>query len=334
MNSKVFIRTLTILGFAICLLLPVTGVQAKAFKVLVVMSYEQDNPWCREIKEGIDSVLAVDSEITYFYMDTKVDPGNGPDKAQEAFALFQTLQPDGVITADDNAQSMLVVPHLKDKSATPVMFCGVNAEPEKYGYPASNVSGTLERGHIRESIAFIKQLTKPLDKIAFVAKDSPSGRALQAQVEAESGSYLAQVSGVHLVKQTDELQALAAQLNTTSDAVYMDSLEGIEDQDGQGLSHRRLYRLFTAAYRGPVIGANRYHVDQGALSAVVKTGQEQGETAAAMLLKALQGTPVSELPVTRNYKGRRVINVTTMDALGIVPRPIVLRGATLVRTQD
>ena len=32
-------------------------IQAAKFKVLVVMSYEQTNPWCQEIKEGIDSVL-------------------------------------------------------------------------------------------------------------------------------------------------------------------------------------------------------------------------------------------------------------------------------------
>ena len=41
-------------------------IHADPFKVLVVMSYEQKNPWCIEIKEGIDSKLADTSEITYF----------------------------------------------------------------------------------------------------------------------------------------------------------------------------------------------------------------------------------------------------------------------------
>lgn len=31
---------------------------ANPFNVLVVMSYEEDNPWVREIREGIDGVLA------------------------------------------------------------------------------------------------------------------------------------------------------------------------------------------------------------------------------------------------------------------------------------
>lgn len=97
--------------------------------------------------------------------------------------------------------------------------------------------------------------------------------------------------------------------------------------------HRDIFDALSELYRGPMIGANKYHVDTGALSAVVKTGQEQGETAAAMLLKALTGTPISALPVTPNHRGRRIINVTTMKALNIHPRPIILRGATLVRQE-
>ena len=82
----------------------------------------------------------------------------------------------------------------------------------------------------------------------------------------------------------------------------------------------------------PIIGANRYHVRQGALCAVVKTGQEQGETAAKMLLKAMQGTAVADIPITRNYKGKRIINVSVMEKLGIKPRPVVLLGAELLKT--
>jgi hypothetical protein len=139
----------------ISVLVMVVSIQTVSFaesgkkKVLVVMSYEEPsvNPWCKQIKQGIDSVLAKTFEITYFYMGTKKNLDGGPQKAEEAYALYRKLRPDGVITVDDNAQWMFVLPYLKDKVHTPVMFCGVNAEPEKYGYPASNVSGVLERGN-------------------------------------------------------------------------------------------------------------------------------------------------------------------------------------------
>jgi len=326
LNSPLLILFIT-LG-----LLVSTPAWSEPFKIMVVMSYEQDNPWCNEIKEGIDGVLEEHAELTYFYMDTKTNLAGGPEKARQALALFERLQPNGVITVDDNAQSMFVVPFLKDKVDTPIFFCGANADAGDYGYPTRHISGTLERGHIRESIAFLKQLLAQLEQICFIAKASPSGEAPQRQVEEEQATYMARVERFDLIKSTREIKALGEIANKKCSAVYMDSLEGIVDEDARPLGNREILALFSAIYRGPIIGANRYHVEDGALSAVVKTGQEQGEIAAGMLLQALRGTPVSELPVTRNYQGRRFINVTTLEALRIRPRPIVLRGATLVRT--
>jgi len=305
-------------------------------KVLVVMSYEEPsvNPWCKEIKEGIDSVLASTCEITYFYMDTKKNLDGGPQKAKEAYSLFKKLQPDGVIAADDNAQSMFVVPYLKDKIKTPVMFCGVNAEAEKYGYPASNVSGTLERGHIRESVAFVKQLCPSMKTIAFIAKYSPSGKALLRQVEKESGTYLLKVTTFKLVRTVKELVTVAEELKEQCDVIYMDSTTGIIDEKGNPLDNKEITRILEKAFSKPIIGGNKYHVEQGALCAVVKTGEEQGRTAAEMLLKTMQGAPVSEIPITRNYRGKRVINVTVTGRFHIKPKPIVLLGAKLVRTEE
>ena len=55
----------------LALFIAFSGAASAKFKVLVVMSYEEDNPWVKEIREGIDSVLKESSEITYFYMNTK-----------------------------------------------------------------------------------------------------------------------------------------------------------------------------------------------------------------------------------------------------------------------
>ena len=329
-------KILRIAAFAYTALLCLFASQlhASGHRVLVVMSYEEDNPWCREIKEGIDSVLSETSDITYFYMDTKVNLEGGEEKAREAYSVFEKIRPDGVITADDNAQQMFVLPYLANKTEIPVMFCGVNADPDKYGYPSTHISGILERGHIRESIAFAKQLVPSIQNVVFIARDSPSGNALSQQIKEESQSFPTNEVDVHLINSIDDLAALEAGIKARYDAVYVDSLEGIKDTEGEGLSNRQAVDLITSMYQKPIIGANQYHLKQGALCAVVKTGQEQGKTAAEMLLKAMQGTPVSDLPVTKNYRGKRIINVTAMEQLGIKVRPIVLLGTTLTKTEE
>ena len=325
------------LAIAICfvfLCVVSAKLHAADYRVLVVMSYEENNPWSKEIRAGIDAVLSNTSDITYFYMDTKVNFEGGTQKAKEAFSLFEELRPDGVITADDNAQHMFVLPYLSNRTDTPIMFCGVNADAGEYGYPNAHVSGILERGHIRESIAFSKQLIPSIENVVFIARKSPSGIALSQQVEKESASFPARKVDVYLIDSIAEILSLSAGTMDQYDAIYTDSLEGVKDSEGKALSNRAVVEQLASTFRKPIIGANQYHVEQGALCAVVKTGQEQGATAAEMLLKAMQGMPVSELPVTQNFRGKRVINVTAMKQTGIDVRPIVLLGATLIKTGE
>lgn len=329
---KKICASFTMFAVLLCIGYPVLA--AESFKVLVVMSYEEDNPWVQETQTGIEGAIGHTSDISYIYMDTKINLAGGEAKAAQAFARFKELKPDGVITADDNAQSMFVLPYLMGQTDVPIMFCGVNAKPDEYGYPASNVSGILERGHVRETIAYVQQLNPKIESVSFVSHDSPSGWALKQQVDAETQNYTAVIKGFHLVKTGDELRALGKRLQVETDAIFIDSLEGIEDPAGRAKTSKEAFGILMDAFQGPIVGANRYHVNQGALTAVVKTGEEQGRTAAEMLLRAMQGTPVADIPITKNNRGRRVINVTTMRELQMRPRPIDLRGAALVNTQD
>jgi ABC-type uncharacterized transport system substrate-binding protein len=319
---------------AICFFFNIPMIEAASYKILVVMSYEEDNPWCIQIKEGIDSVFAGNSDINYFYMDTKKNIEGGARKAKDAYALYKRFRPDGVIAADDNAQSMFVLPYLKDKVKTPVMFCAVNDKPEKYGYPASNVSGILERDFISESIAFAKQLVPSINTVGFLAKDSPSGRAIRNQVEIESDTYLAKFADFKLVETMKEAFAVIEEYKKTSDALFITSTNGILDTDGQPLDNQQVTKAVAQYYKKPLIGANDFHVRYGVLCAVVKSGDAQGRISAKMLLKAIKGTPIKQLPVTVNKYGKRMLNVTAMKDLGVRPKRRVLVGTELVKTSE
>jgi len=309
-------------------------IEAASYKILVVMSYEEENPWCIQIKEGIDSVFAGDSEIKYFYMDTKKNFEGGGRKAKDAYEVYKRFRPDGVIAADDNAQSMFVLPYLKDKVKTPVMFCAVNEAPEKYGYPASNVSGVLERDFIGESIAFAKQLVPSINTVGFLAKDSPSGRAILKQVEIESDTYLAKFAGFKLVKTIKETLAVLEDYEKRSDALFITSTNGILDTDGKSLDNEQVTKIVAKFYKKPLIGANDFHVRYGVLCAVIKSGNAQGRVSAEMLLKAIKGTPVNHIPITLNKYGKRMLNVTVMNELEIRPKRRVLVGTELVKTSE
>jgi ABC-type uncharacterized transport system substrate-binding protein len=318
--------------FVMSCLFPVIT-QAAPFKVLVVMSYDDTYPWVIEIREGIDSALKDTCEVKYFYMDTKRNFDRGHEKAKEAYHLYQEFKPDGVIAADDDAQAMFVVPYMKDKVKTPVMFCGVNAEPEFYGFPASNVSGILERLHFMESIAFVQQLVPSVKTVGFIQKDSPSWDVTLTQVARDLKTFPAVMKGAKKPKTVKEAIEMTKELRQDCDVLFFETLHGCPDESGKPVTDKEIIPKLAEVFGKPTIGANAYHVKGGLLCAVIKMGQEQGEVASQMLLKAMQGTPVSQIPITRNKKGKRMLNVTVMKTMGITPKPEMLMNTEIVRTE-
>ncbi len=326
------VTSVLVLLFAVAVcLLPAPG-YAAPFRVLVVMSYHEDMPWEQEIRQGIEAHLARIAILRYVYLNTKHDFAGGAAKAREALRVYHEFQPQGVIAADDDAVAMFVVPYLKDRVRTPVMFCGVNEDPRAYGFPASNVSGILERAHFRESIAFLHQLSPSFSRMAFLTMDNPTGRAYVRQIHRESGSYPARVSAVRMAKNLGQALAISRELRNNSDALFVVAMEGLPDAAGRPLDEKSVFRDISAGFGKPVIGMNEFNVRSGLLCSVVKSGQEQGATAAQMLARAMEGTPVSRIPITRNKTGKRLLNVKTMKSLGIKPRPVFLVGTHLVET--
>ncbi len=314
-------------------LCPAMAQESKKFKVLAVMSYEETYPWGREVRQGIDSAFKDICEIRYFYMNMKSDITGGEQKAKEAFALYQEFNPDGVIASDDEAQSLFVVPYLKDKVKTPVMFCGVNAKAEKYGYPASNVSGILERLHIAESIALAQQLVPSIKTVGYMVKYGSVAKVISDQVESESDTYSAKSVAFNMPKTQKEATEMAEEFRKKCDLLYFVALQGIADENGRPLTDKEAVKVVLKVFGKATITSGDYDVRYGALCGLRHTGTEQGGTAAEMLLKAMQGTPVSQIPITRNHQGKRMINVTVLKELGIKPRPVVLQGAELVKTE-
>lgn len=310
-------------SFAVC----------KTYKVLVVMSYEEDFPWSREVKAGVESVLAELCELEFFYMNTKTNIEEGYKKAEQAYEFYLEYKPDGVITVDDNAQFMFVLPYLKEKVKTPVVFCGVNADPEKYGYPAENVTGVLERGHIRESIAFLQELIPAVRTISYMARESPTGQAVLAQAKDGESTYSMESKHFLLPSTLEEAIAMVAGIKQDTDVLFLATMQGIKGKNGEALSEKEVIPIIASTFGKPVISDNAYDMKYGMLCALAVSGEEQGVKAGRKLLEALQGTPVAELPISKNDQGTRMLNVSVMKELGIQPKPSSLIGVKLIKTE-
>lgn len=317
-----------------CFFLP--EAYAKPYRVLVIMSYHDGYPWQDEIIKGIRTECGNDCELKFFPLDMKNNPQNGAVKAREAFELYQQWLPDGIIATDDYAQSTFVVPYLKGKVSTPVIFCGVNEEPELYGYPAANVTGVLERFHIKETIALLKQIVPSVKSIGFIMRGkepSTAGMIKELTISTQ------EIPGINAeIKTSDSLEeALRAvkELAAHNDAIYLEHFEGIRDIYGKSHTNQETIRLLLPAIgKKPTICATDYTIKQGVLAGVVKSGAEQGLLAVKLLRSALAGEAIAKIPITRNRNGVKMLNVKTLQDLGIVVNRSVLRDVEMVTTEN
>jgi hypothetical protein len=93
-------------------------------------------------------------------MDTKrhSDESFKIEAAKQAKAEIESVKPDVVIAADDNASKYLVAEYYKD-AVIPFVFCGVNWDAAVYGYPYNNATGMVE-------VTPVPQLVDQLQKVA------------------------------------------------------------------------------------------------------------------------------------------------------------------------
>lgn len=301
-------------------------------KVLIVASYHEEYRWCHDIVEAIELELA-GAELTVFYMDAKRNLAGAKDKAKDAYSLYQKLQPDAVIAIDDTAQEYFVVPYLRDKVATPVFFCGVNDSASKYGFPAANVTGVVEKKHYRESVSFAQIIQPDIRTIGVLYRPSPSNEINVAQIQKEKADYSADVIHFVKVETVDEVRKALTDLSSSVDALILLNMTGIVDEDGRVLEGHDAIATIADATELVTIGASDWEVEAGALCGVIKSGTEQGRLVARQLLSHWEGKAIKDLAVDQNRNGQRFINLATLRRLNLELRPEMVMGTKIISGQ-
>ena len=281
------------------------------------------------ITAGVRTVLDKEGvPLDIVYMDTKRKT-SAAWKAEASRGVNQKLselKPAVVITADDNAQEFFAVGHLNED--LPFVFCGVNADPGKYGFPASNVTGIIERPHFADTLALARSAF-PVKRIAMLSSDDPTSRAAlsfmkQALADIEVVSW-------DLVGTFDEWKRCVRRYEGAVDAfgVYMYHTVR-EEKDGLSLEPKTVMEWTIENTRLPTLGFFEFGVEDGLLLGVVESGEEHGEKAARYAVAILRGEPVENLPILRADVGTSMVNRKTAARLGVELGGELLRGTRVV----
>lgn len=300
-------------------------------KVLVVHSYHTGYDWVDSMDEAIKGVLdEAGAEHKSFYMDTKRKSSANWKKESGELAkkMIAEYSPDVVIAVDDNAQAF-VVKEYAGKTGPQFVFSGVNADPEKYGFPASNVTGILERTYADQGLELLAQILPDVKNVAYIADDSNTATLITPRSEAAdaSGALPVDIVAFHRLSFFSELKEIIAQYNANDSvgALIIPLYHTYKEvAGGDSITPSNVMEWVVKNSTKPVIGYWPFSTKDGALCAVVVDPKEHGVISANMAVEILGGKKAGDIPIATNKEGFVILNMKTAAKLSIeIPFEIV-----------
>lgn len=295
-------------------------VHAEEKKCLHVGAYHDGYAWQTMIDGGVDDVLRGKCVVKRFYMDTKREPQ--PEaiqrKALEAKALIESWKPDVVIASDDNASRYLVKPYFKD-AALPFVFCGVNWRVDEYGYPYANVTGMTEVAPIKQAIQQIQRIRPNAKRGACFLPDLESERKA-----CERYATILEPMGIafHVVT-ADAMADFEARFQELQDMdfVFFSNNSIIKDWDAD-----RAKRI-VSEYTRPLTLSMDEWMTPFVMLGFTQVGREQGEYAAEVAVKILEGAKPTDFPIIANSQWNIFVNEDLLAKAGIdIPADLRRKG--------
>ena len=297
---------------------------ASASSCLFLASYHKGYEWQDGIEEGMRSTLGNRCTIEAFYLDTKrnTDEDYAKSTAKKAKQLIDSMQPDVVIASDDNASRYVIEPYYRE-SDIPFVFCGVNWSAEKYDFPYPNVTGMLEIISIDPLLKVIQTVLPDASSGIFIGGDVPSTRS---NFERYKKSFLSRGIVVRdgMVKTFDEWKEKLSDAQETADFIILANKAGIVDWDQEAaIAHvQQNIRRLTVGHHEFMVNLNMF--------SMTKIPREQGEWAAKVAIKILEGSKPSEIPIVANRRWNIYANTGLLKKAGIQLPANILNKAVKV----
>jgi ABC-type uncharacterized transport system substrate-binding protein len=313
--------------FAVFVLISVTGcikVPVAEQKVLLIFSYHDEFPWVIEETRGTEEIFeAKPVKIDTFYLDTKRNTSNEWKKqiAEDAMNKISDYDPDIVIVFDDNACELVAKRYIGED--LPIVFCGMNGEPEDYGFPARNITGVIERAHFKETITLLKSLVPDGGRATIITDNSPSSQAIIAR--ARSTALPIDIDEFYCTDDFDTWKAKVIELQSEVDVIGLALYHTIKEKGDQvSLPAESVLGWTLSNSRIPEFAIFDFTVRGGALCGVTLSGYEQGKVAAEIAVKILDGQNPANIPIQSPKESKPIVNTSRAKDLNIdIPTDMV-----------
>ena len=284
--------------------------------VLVLHSYHLGLGWTDGITEGIESVLGdrfPDAEISYEYMDTKrVYNDQYLDRLRSLFEIkYGGSRFDVIISSDDHAFHFLIKHGETLFPDTPVVFCGVNFYREDMREELPHVTGVVESFDIAGTLDAALSIHPETRMVYAVTDGTVTGQANSLRLTELIPEYADRVSFTFLDHLTPA--ELPDRLGSPAPESIVLWFHYTATAEGPRLSLEDGCRVIADHSAAPVYSFWDFALNTGIVGGMLTSGHAQGETAAKLACRILDGVPARKIPVITESPNQLMFDYRAME---------------------
>ncbi len=287
--------------------------------ILYINSYHNGYAWSDQVLEGLRTTMdksGVPYDLQIEYMDSKRFVGNQMEETlYNLYKIkYQNVTFDSIIVSDDNAFQFMLKYQDRLFPGVPVVFCGVNDFEPSYLTGRTNFTGVVELPDIMTNFRLAMHITPDLKRMVVISDRSLTGQAIRKQIITSVQplanelriDYWEVDSLPELLKRCEEL--------TEKDIVF---LIPIYLESGRIYSVEEVLQTLYKNIKPPIYSAWQFMLGYGIVGGKLHSGQGEGELAAKLALRVMNGTPPYKIPVVSNFEDPYIFDYNVLSHFGI-----------------
>lgn len=288
--------------------------------VLVLNSYHKGYKWSDSTIEGIASVLGPNArniELVVEDMDTYRIQDNGYiHQLYETYRYkFHEKKFDVIIAADDPAFSFLLRYHEELFPGTPVVFCGVNYFEDAMLTNQELFTGVVEGQDIQSTLQLALKLHPGTKNIYVVNDNTITGKAIEKTLQDAVPLFSDKVNFISLRGYNmEQIKETLAHAPPESLILF---LILFQDATGQTFSYSESISAIAASSSIPIYGVWDFSLGYGLVGGMLTSGYYQGELAAMLAQRILNGEKPAAIPVVKNSPNHYMFDSSQMKRFNI-----------------
>lgn len=272
--------------------------------ILVLHSYHKGLSWTEKVVSGIDSGLEADRtfssniRVFYEYMDAKrfEDPGYQELLVPLLKYKAQRVRYSLVIAVDDPALNFLLKHRDDIFGEVPVVFCGVNFYSPQLLEKQTLYTGVVEAFAATDTIDLALKFHPGTKEFVVIGDDTVTSRANNRVIQSVEAEY--RQRGIQFRYLTDaHLEEYRRTVESLQPGSVVLAMLFNRDAQGRFYTYEEAFDRYASHATVPVYTYWDFYLGRGAVGGRIISGRNQGEAAARLALRILDGVPVKDVPV-------------------------------------